>query len=88
MQSYLPTENLNTYMPHCILYTHDTIHIFHCSQVLTLTTTSQWKNFSEAAEVIQEWESRLVSLRGQKMVTPQEIIGGGATTTTRRKSIL
>ena len=51
-------------MPTMYTYTHMTliIYLFNCSQVLTQhNTTSQWKKPLEAAEVIQEWESRLAS---------------------------
>ena len=67
LQSYLHTVNPDTYMPQCPLYlshTYNTNHLFYCSQVPTqLNTTSLWKKPSDAAKVIQEWESRLASLR-------------------------
>ena len=67
LQSYLHTVNSETYTPQCPLclsHTHDTNHLFKCSQLQTQhNTTSLWKKPLEAAEVIQEWESRLVSLR-------------------------
>ena len=53
--------NLETYMLQCPPYlsqTHDTNHLFNCSQVQH-STTSLWKKLLEAAEVVQEWESRL-----------------------------
>ena len=67
LQSYLHTVNPEAYTPQCPLclsHTHDTNHNFNCSQLPTQhNTTSLWKNPLKAAEVIQEWESRLASLR-------------------------
>ena len=66
LQSYLHTVNPETYMSHAhyACHTHDTNHFFNCSQRTTQhNTTSLWKKPLEAAEVIQEWESRLASLR-------------------------
>ena len=46
------------------MHTHDTNHLFNCSQVPTQpNTTSLVENSLEAAEVIQELEFRLASLR-------------------------
>ena len=57
-----------TDMPQCplwLLHTHSTNHLFNFSQLPTQhTTTILWKKPLETAEVIQEWESRLASLRG------------------------
>ena len=67
LQSYLHAVNFETYVPQCLLcfsHTHDTNHLFNCSQVPTQhNTTNLWKKPLEAAEVIQEWEFRLASLR-------------------------
>ena len=64
-QSYLHTVNPSTYMsqcPLCLSHTHDTNHLFNCSQVPTQhNTTSLWKKSLTTAEVIQKWESRLAS---------------------------
>ena len=66
-QSYLHTVNPETYTPQCSLclsHTHDTNHLFNCSQLPTKhNTPSLWEKSLEAAEVIQEWESRLTFLR-------------------------
>ena len=67
LQSYLHTVNPETYTPQCPLslsQTHDTNHLFNCSQLPTQhNTTSLWKKPLEAAEVIQEWVSKLAFLR-------------------------
>ena len=67
LQSYLHTVNPETYTPQCPLFlshTHNTNHLFKCSQVATQhNTTSLCKKPLEVAEVIQEWESRLASLK-------------------------
>ena len=67
LQSYQHSVNSDTYMPQCPLclsQTHDTNHLFNYSQVPTKhNTTSLWKKPLEAAEVIQECESRLAFLR-------------------------
>ena len=67
LQSYLHTVNPETYTPQCPLcssQTNDTNHLYNCSQVPTQhNITSLWKKPLEAAEVIQEWESRLASFR-------------------------
>ena len=67
LQSYLHTVNPKTYTVQCPLcwsHTHDTNHLFNCSQVPTQhNTTSLWKMPLESAEVIRKWESRLASLR-------------------------
>ena len=61
-QSYLHTVN-----PDCkpqLSHTHDTNHLFNCSQLPTQhNTISQWKKPLKAAKVIHEWESRLASMR-------------------------
>ena len=61
MQSYLHIVKPNTYMsqcPLCLSHTHDTNHLFNCSQLPTKhNTTSLWKKPFKAAKVIQEWES-------------------------------
>ena len=66
-QSYIHTGNPDTYVPQCTLclsHTHDMNHFFNCSQVPTQhNTTNLWKTPLEAVELIQEWESRLASLR-------------------------
>ena len=67
LQSYLHTVDPETYKPQwplCLSHTHDTNHLFNCNQLPTQhnTTTSLWKKPLKAAEVIQEWESRLASL--------------------------
>ena len=66
-QSYQHTANPETYTPQCPLYfsnMHDTNHLFNYSQLPTpQNTTSLWKKSLEIAETIQEWESRLASLR-------------------------
>ena len=68
LQSYLYIVNLQTYMPQyplCLSHTHDIKHLFNCGQVpIQHNTTNLWKNSLEAAEVIQEWESRLAFQRG------------------------
>ena len=67
LQSYLHTVNPETYTsqcPICLSHTHDTNHFFNCSQLPTEhNSTSLWKKPLEAAEVTQEWKSRLASLR-------------------------
>ena len=67
LQSYLHIVNPDTYMPQCPLclsHRHDINHLFNCSQLPTQhNITSPWKKPLEAAEVVQEWESRLASLR-------------------------
>ena len=67
LQSYLHTVNPDTYMPQYPLWlspTHDTNHLFNCSQVPTQhNITSLWKKPLEAAEVIPKWKSRLASLK-------------------------
>ena len=74
-QSYLHTVNSETctsQCPLCLSNTHDTSHFFKCSQVPTQhNTTSLWKKPLEAAAVIQEWESRLASLRDYGMAPPR-----------------
>ena len=66
-QSYLHTVNTETYTPQCplcLFHTHDTNHLFNCSQLSTeQNNTSLWKKASGAAEVVKECESRLASLR-------------------------
>ena len=63
-QSYLHLVDPETYTSQCLSHTHDTNHLFNCSQLPAQhNTTSLWKKPLEAAEVIQEWESRLTSLR-------------------------
>ena len=58
-------ESYMSQCPLCLSPTHETNHLFYCSQVLTqYNTISLWKKALEAAEVIQKWESRLASLRG------------------------
>ena len=68
LQSYIHAVNPETYTSRCPLHlshTHDTNHLFNCSQPPTQhKITSLWKKPLEAAEVIQEWESKLASLRG------------------------
>ena len=63
LQSYLYSINLDTYTPRsplCFSHTHDTSHLFNCSQVKTRHNTNNlWKKPLQAAKVIQEWESRL-----------------------------
>ena len=64
LENYLHTVNPDTYMPQCPIClspTYDTNHLFNCSQVPTQHNTT--KVCVKAAEVIQEWESRLVSFR-------------------------
>ena len=64
LQSYLHTVN-TPQCPLCLSRTHDSNHLFNCSQVPTQhNITSLRKKPLETAEVIQEWESRLVSLKG------------------------
>ena len=66
VQSYLHTVNPETYTPnaHYACHTHNTNHLFNCGQVPTHhNTTSLWKKSLKAAEIIQEWESRLASLK-------------------------
>ena len=64
LQSYLHTVNPNTYTPQCPLclsQTHDTNSLTAVNY--QHSTTSLWKRPLEAAEVIQEWESRLAFSR-------------------------
>ena len=67
LQSYLHTVSPNTYTPQsslCLSHTHVNNHLFNCNQVPAQhNTTIMWKKPLEAAKVIQEWESRLASLR-------------------------
>ena len=57
LQSYLHTVNPETYTLQCLLclsHTHDTNHLFNCSQVPTQhNTASMWEKPLEAAEVIK-----------------------------------
>ena len=54
LQSYLHIVNPDAYMaqcPLCLSHTHDTNHLFNCSQIPTqYNTTSMWKKFLKAAE--------------------------------------
>ena len=63
----LPTVvhlKLTRHNAHCLSHTHDANHLFICSQLPTqYNTTSLWKKPLEAAEIIQEWESKLAFLR-------------------------
>ena len=60
LHSYLHKLNPNSHTPLCPLcssHTHDTNHLFHCSNVPTQHhTTSLWNHPTEAAEVI--WHGR------------------------------
>ena len=84
LQSYLHTVNPETYVPQCPLCLtkmHDTNLLLNCSQVPTKhNVTSLWKKPENTAEVIQEWESILASLRSLETATP-DIFGGGETAT-------
>ena len=75
LQSYLHTVNPEIYTPQCPLclsHTHDSNHLFTCSQLpMQHNTTSLWKKPLEVAEVIQEWKSRLVFWRDYGMATPR-----------------
>ena len=67
LQNYLLTLNTGTSMsqfPLCLTHLRNTIYCFNSSQVLTQHhTNSLWKKPFEAADIIQEGELRLVSLR-------------------------
>ena len=70
LASYLHTVNPETYTPqYCSMlvickHTNNTNHLLNCSQLSTkYNTTSLWKKPLVAAEIIQEWGSRLASLR-------------------------
>ena len=73
--------NSDTYTPQCpfcLSRTHDANHLFNCSQVPTQqNTTSLWKKPAKAAEVIQEWESRLATLGAKRSLL--QILGEGTT---------
>ena len=69
------TVNLDTYTsqyPPCLTNTHDTNHLFNCSEVPTQQhATSRGKSLLKAAAVIQEQGSRLAFLNGQRTASPR-----------------
>ena len=87
LQSYLHTASRNACPPQCPLrltHTHNTNHLFNCSQVLTQHhDTSQWKRPLNVTKIIQEWKSRLVlRFEGFKGWLLQDFLEGAATKTT------
>ena len=65
LQSYLHTVNPDTYTPQCALclsHTHDTNYLVTAVKYHTTPLVCKKKPI-EATEVIQEWKSRLTSLR-------------------------
>ena len=67
LQAYLHNIHPELHTPQCPLCghnTHDTQHIFHCTNIPTrLDTTSLWTCPVEAAEVVDLWEAALQGLR-------------------------
>ena len=77
LQSYQHTMNPDTFRPQCPPWLTRMTQITNCNQVPTQHyATGLWKKPLEAAEVIQEWETRLASFERLDAIISKAFLRG------------